>query len=285
MSETKSAFGGLLTRLLSAIVLIPFVIAIIWYGDVWFLGLLVFAGILMILEWLKLTRVEGNEFKLIGLAALLFVLLYLFQGPAWHFYQLFIGLTVGLVILSYFYSMLKMREMAWTTLGLFYVLTPLLAMLWLRTQLAGDTSLWTGESLLGNDAGSIVILWIFLLVWGTDIGGYFAGKTFGGPKLAPQISPNKTWSGLVGGMVLAGLLSQLAWGIFSLSRVELFVASAGLAVFAQLGDLIESAIKRKFDVKDSGGIIPGHGGILDRVDGLGPVAAIIAITLSWMLAP
>ncbi len=272
MSDKKPAFGGLVKRVLSAVVLIPPVIAIIWYGDIWFTGLLLFGGILMILEWLKLTAVSGTEFKVIGLVAMIFVLLNTAQKPEWHFHSFYLSLTIGLVILSYIYSQFKMRDMAWTTLGLFYVLTPLLALLWIRTQLPQDMD------------GRMVVFWIFLLVWGTDIGGYFAGKTIGGPKLAPQISPNKTWSGLLGGMILAGVLSQLVWGVFNLSRLELFVASAGLAVFSQMGDLLESSIKRKFEVKDSGGIIPGHGGVLDRVDGLGPVSAIIAIALSWMLA-
>lgn len=273
MSEKKSAFSGLVKRLISAVVLIPPVIAMIWAGDIWFLGLLLFGGILMTMEWLTLTRIKGIEFKVIGIAALLFVMLYLFQGPAWSFYQVFLGLTVGMFILSYFYGMLKMPEMAWTTLGLFYVLTPLLALMWIRDQLPG------------SDDGRIVVFWVFLLVWGTDIGGYFVGKTLGGPKLAPRISPNKTWSGLVGGMLFAGLASLIIWAYFDFwSPLEIFFASAGLAVFAQMGDLAESALKRRFDVKDSGGIIPGHGGILDRVDGLGPVAAIIAITLSWMFA-
>ena len=284
MADKKSAFGGLLIRLLSAVILIPPVVAIIWFGDIWFLGLMVFAGILMMLEWLKLTKTEGNEFKVIAVVAMVFVLLSTSQKPEWFFHSFFLSIMIGLALLSYFYSKFKMRDMAWTTLGIFYVLTPLLAMLWLRDQIPGDLGLWVEGSLLGDDVGRVVIFWVFLLVWGTDIGGYFAGKTLGGPKLAPQISPNKTWSGLIGGMILAGLLSQLVWGIFALTRVELFVASAGLAVFAQIGDLMESAIKRRFDVKDSGGIIPGHGGVLDRVDGLVPVTAIIAIALSWMIA-
>lgn len=271
MSEKKPAFGGLLLRLISAVVLIPPVIAVIWVGDVWFLGLLLFGGILMMLEWLKLTHINGMEFKIIGLLAIIFVLLSTAQKPEWYFHSYFLSLMLGLVILSYAYGKFKMRDMAWTTLGIFYVITPLLALLWIRTQLPENLD------------GRFVVFWIFLLVWGTDIGGYFAGKTLGGPKLAPQISPNKTWSGLLGGMVLAGLLSQIVWGIFDLSRIELFIASAGLAVFAQMGDLIESSIKRRFDAKDSGGIIPGHGGILDRVDGLGPVAAVLAIALSWVI--
>lgn len=276
MSEKKPAFGGLLKRFVSAVLLIPPVIAVIWFGDIWFLGLLVFGGILMMLEWVNLTHIKDNMFKAVGLIALLFVLLHSYQNPAWDYYIYFIGLSIGLIILSYVYGLMKMRDMAWVTLGLFYILTPLLALLWIRTQLPGE------------DDGKIIVYWIFLLVWGTDIGGYFVGKSLGGPKLAPTISPNKTWSGLLGGMVLAGLASLLIaaifsdWPFFGLSNTEIFIASAGLAVFAQFGDLLESAIKRRFNVKDSGGIIPGHGGVLDRVDGLGPVAAALAILLSWI---
>jgi phosphatidate cytidylyltransferase len=137
--------------------------------------------------------------------------------------------------------------------------------------------------------GAGVIFYIVLVIAATDIGGYFAGKGIGGPKLAPSISPNKTWAGLIGGMVLAGIAGfgfvkilsfAGAWHVYEKATAFLVVTiilSVVLAPIAQLGDLLESWIKRKRGAKDSGNLIPGHGGILDRVDGYLTVAPLVAL--------
>ena len=116
------------------------------------------------------------------------------------------------------------------------------------------------------------------LVWATDIGAFFAGRTIGGPKLAPALSPNKTWAGLIGGVLLATVYSavMMRWGI----PLSFVIATPALAVLAQLGDLYESGLKRRAGVKDSGSILPGHGGVLDRLDGLVPVAPVIAFLIA-----
>jgi phosphatidate cytidylyltransferase len=116
------------------------------------------------------------------------------------------------------------------------------------------------------------------VVWATDIGAFFAGRRFGGLKLAPTISPSKTWSGLFGGMIAAGLIGA---GLGVMLELPLITAWLGvpLAVVAQMGDLFESALKRRAGVKDSGHILPGHGGVLDRLDGLVPVAVLVAVLL------
>jgi phosphatidate cytidylyltransferase len=124
--------------------------------------------------------------------------------------------------------------------------------------------------------GIVYAFWAMALVWVTDIGAYFAGRAIGGPKLAPAISPNKTWAGLIGGMVLAalfGIVMHFAYGL----ALRLTLASPLLAVIAQAGDLYESWLKRRAGVKDSGNILPGHGGVLDRIDGLVPVAPVAAV--------
>jgi phosphatidate cytidylyltransferase len=126
--------------------------------------------------------------------------------------------------------------------------------------------------------GAALVFYLLLTVWGTDVGAYIAGRSIGGPKLAPSISPSKTWAGLLGGMVLAtvfGYFSAVALGAQQPSLSLLF--SPLLAVIAQAGDLFESYFKRRSGVKESGDIIPGHGGILDRIDGL--VFAGIALAL------
>jgi phosphatidate cytidylyltransferase len=149
----------------------------------------------------------------------------------------------------------------WLAAGISYVALPIMALLWIRMQ----------------DNGLLLAFWALSLVWATDIGAFFAGRNFGGPKVAPAISPNKTWSGLIGGMIAALLLG---WGLTSYYDLpfQLAMASPGLALLAQVGDFFESWMKRRAGVKDSGTILPGHGGVLDRLDGVVtslPVAALL----------
>lgn len=130
-----------------------------------------------------------------------------------------------------------------------------------------------------DDAESpYTVIYLLLVVWATDIGGYVAGRLIGGPKLAPKISPNKTWAGLVGGVTLAVLVGYL-FALFNQASDPWasWLMSAILAVVEQAGDLFESAIKRRYGVKDSGTLIPGHGGVLDRIDGLIFAAIFLAI--------
>ncbi|WP_343045253.1 phosphatidate cytidylyltransferase [Parasphingopyxis algicola] len=128
---------------------------------------------------------------------------------------------------------------------------------------------------LREQGGLILTLWTLAMVWATDIGAYFSGKTIGGPKLAPQFSPNKTWAGLIGGIVCATLVSA-GFALRSDLPVLIVPLAALFAVIAQLGDLYESWLKRRADVKDSSNLFPGHGGALDRLDGLLPVAIGVA---------
>ena len=149
----------------------------------------------------------------------------------------------------------------WWIAGLVYALIPALSLLWVRER---------------PEIGLLLLLWVFIVTWSTDIGAYFAGRTFGGPKLAPSISPNKTVSGLVGGMTAAEALGSLwAWN-FHLP-IALFFLAAPFAFAAQMGDLFESHLKRRAGVKDSGAIFPGHGGALDRLDGLVAVSGLTAL--------
>ena len=151
--------------------------------------------------------------------------------------------------------------LSWTVGGLFYALIPTLSLLWIRDR---------------APQGLELLYWVFVVTWTTDIGAYFAGRAIGGPKLAPTISPNKTIAGLVGGMVSAGLASW-AWVQYVMLPLPLLWLAPLFAAAAQGGDLFESWMKRRAGVKDSGTILPGHGGMLDRLDGLVVVAALTAL--------
>jgi phosphatidate cytidylyltransferase len=129
-----------------------------------------------------------------------------------------------------------------------------------------------------NWAWSELVLWLFLVTWATDIFAYFAGRGIGGPKLAPRISPNKTWAGLAGGVIGAAVTAWIAGSLMQLETIFLYIG-APMGLLAQLGDLYESSVKRRKGVKDSGTILPGHGGVLDRLDGLLPVALATYVVL------
>jgi phosphatidate cytidylyltransferase len=134
---------------------------------------------------------------------------------------------------------------------------------------------------LDQAKGLSALILVLLVVWATDIGGYFAGRAIGGPKLWPRVSPKKTWAGAIGGFV-ASLLVAIGFSASDLGKtLPLLILAAMLSVAAQLGDLFESAIKRRFGVKDSGHIIPGHGGVMDRLDGF--VAAIVLAAIFGVL--
>lgn len=175
------------------------------------------------------------------------------------YFDIMIGL--GVLILCWEWYAMCGPKPVWLLAGIFYIGAPCYALIYIREDI---------------DFGYETVLWIFVLVWATDILAYIAGRTFGGPKLAPSISPNKTWSGLIGGMsgaAIAGTITALAFDHGSV--IPLALISAALGAFSQGGDLLESWVKRKFGKKDAGSLIPGHGGLFDRVDGL--LAASIAV--------
>jgi phosphatidate cytidylyltransferase len=150
---------------------------------------------------------------------------------------------------------------AWYTSGFFYALLPALALLWVRER---------------DAHGLELLVWVFLVTWSTDIGAYFVGRSFGRRKLAPAISPGKTVEGLYGGIAAAGVIGG-AWVLAMGLGQPLLALAPLLAIAAQAGDLFESWMKRRAGVKDSGSWLPGHGGVLDRLDGLVPVAVLTAL--------
>lgn len=181
------------------------------------------------------------------------------------------ALAVAAIATLMFYEWTRMVKgwgAAWHIAGFLYALVPALALLWIRER---------------DAHGFELLLWVFIVTWSTDIGAYFAGRSLGRRKLAPSISPNKTIEGLVGGMVAAAILGALWVQAMGLSP-SLFVVAPFFAAAAQCGDLFESWMKRRAGVKDSGAILPGHGGVLDRLDGLVVVASLTAaIQLAGLL--
>jgi phosphatidate cytidylyltransferase len=149
----------------------------------------------------------------------------------------------------------------WLVGGFLYALVPALALLWIRDR---------------APQGLELLYWVFIVTWSTDIGAFFAGRGIGGPKLAPTISPNKTWAGLIGGMASASLAGW-AWVQYVMLPLSLLWLAPLFAAAAQGGDLFESWLKRRAGAKDSGTMLPGHGGVLDRLDGLVVVATLTAL--------
>ncbi len=250
--------------------MLPVVLALLYFGGVGFALLLALAAILMAGEWDRLTG--GNGFGLQGLAVafgLLAVLALGYYGRS----DLALLALLPMALLLAIFGRLGGRGMMWPVLGLFWLGLPCLALLWLRM----------------GDQGMLAVAWLFVAVWSCDTGAYFAGRGIGGPKLAPGISPKKTWSGLLGGMFAAALVSAALAAFVEYGSVVLFaVLGAVLALISQCGDLAESVVKRRFGVKDSGALIPGHGGILDRVDGIlfaAPALALLALFPNHGLLP
>lgn len=253
-------WGDLRRRAVSAALLAPMAVGCIWLGaDAWTLLMAVAAGGLAY-EWVALCR--GRAWRYPGVVVPVIVLLAGFAAvldrERWGLMILGAGAVLAWLLTG-------RRAMG---AGVLYVGLACVALVWLR----GDGA-----------AGRANVLFLVVVVWASDIGAYAAGRMLGGPKLAPAVSPSKTWSGAIGGLLAAMLVGEIAghWlAASSPGRPALLAGLLGMA--AQGGDLLESAIKRQFGVKDSGTLIPGHGGLLDRLDGLltaAPAAAIVAFVL------
>lgn len=250
-----SKWSDLGLRSLSAAALIPAVIADVWVGGAWFSLLVALLGVLVALEWTTIVhRRDALQFALHALAALCAVLLPMTAGLA----------AIAVVwVVSGVLAMVQEGTGVWRFLGVPYASIPGIALVLLRSD---------------GEMGALAILWVMVTVWAADTLAYFAGRIIGGPKLAPVLSPKKTWAGLGGAVAGSAMASVLFASLAGLGGVfSLALLAGSLAVVEQGGDLFKSAMKRSYGVKDSGNIIPGHGGIIDRVDGLIAVAIAAAI--------
>ncbi len=265
---------GLRARLVSAVILIPVSLGFVYVGGWPFALSLVFVSALMAFEWNRLVLGQENKGKITGYVliytALLAGALALGLAGQWIFALLLTGFATVLV---YVLAIRQRQSASWVALGVPYLFLPMLSFIWLRAGVDGAYGIAT-------------IVWILLVVWGSDSGGYIAGKSLGGPKLAPRISPNKTWSGFAGGVALAmvaGLVMALWVGEGSF--LTFILISAELSAISQIGDLAESSVKRHFGVKDFSSLIPGHGGVFDRFDGLLFVLMAAGLLQVWHGGP
>ena len=252
-SVGREGEGLLRTRILSALVMAPVALVAVWVGGWIFAVLAVAVAATVIWEWHSMV---AGTFGLAGAVAAglsaIACLVVLVHPVAAIALVVVAGLLTGAIGRSW-----------WLSSGAFYAGLPALALVWLRAD---------------DPVGRDLLIWLLLVVWATDTAAYAFGRTLGGPLLAPQISPKKTWAGLIGGAVGAMAVGWIAalgfgWG----ASLALIPFLGLLAVVEQGGDLLESWVKRRWGVKDSSSLIPGHGGVMDRVDGLLAAGAVIAL--------
>jgi phosphatidate cytidylyltransferase len=243
---------NLLLRVIAGVVLAPLAIAIAYVGGWLWTALVTLAAIGLYVEWLMIVGV-ARETRMVASGAIALALAGLCLGLG-RIDAALLVLAIGLAVVA----VLSQGQRNWTATGFGYAAAAQVASVVVR---------------LDPEMGFVALVFVLLIVWVTDIGGYFAGRSIGGPKLWPRVSPKKTWAGAVGGF-LASLVVAGGFAALGLGKTgPLLLLGAILSIASQLGDLFESAVKRRFGVKDSSHIIPGHGGLLDRLDGF--VAAVV----------
>lgn len=269
--------SNLLLRTLSAAVLAPLVLLAIWYGQPVYemYGIPLYTVLLAVFgaglawEWEHMMCQKQTQCGII-MATLACLTAFLTpDNPIFAFWVMLLG-----VLLVYWKSAGRIALAA----GVVYICLPVMSLSYLY---------YVDEKISRE-----LILWLFFVVWATDTGAYIVGTTFKGPKIAPKISAKKTWSGLIGGVVFASMVAYVfalylkaydyiapSSALFNRLTIVLVVSAAVLAVFAQAGDFFESYIKRRLNLKDSSNLIPGHGGLFDRVDGLIFAATLMAVVL------
>jgi len=242
-------FGDLGTRLASSVALVAIAAVDLWLGGIWvaLLAALTLAAIM----WELRRMVSGSGALLSAAMATL-----LTAAAAAVLLTHFVGMWAGIACLAAGAAaivLLDRPHWKWLAPGLFYAGVPVCYAVLLRQV---------------EPNGLQLLLWLIIVVIAADVGAYFVGRTAGGPKLWRKVSPGKTWSGAAGGLVAANAVGVLAAGPAGIGHASAMFLSLGVAIASQCGDLLESAVKRRFDVKDSSQLIPGHGGVMDRLDGI-----------------
>ncbi|WP_136624182.1 phosphatidate cytidylyltransferase [Bradyrhizobium centrolobii] len=263
MSEPDAAPAGsapassnLVMRVLAAIVLAPLAIALAYAGGWLWAFLVTLVSIGLFAEWLMVVGAGSVALTACGTIVIAIMgFCVTFGGLKTAVITGFVG---GAIV-----TLIARAKFVWAASGFAYASAALLASILIRQDPVN---------------GFVALMFVLLVVWATDIGGYFAGRGIGGPKLWPRVSPKKTWAGALGGFA-ASLVVAAGFAACGLGKATpLLLVSAVLSVVSQLGDLFESAVKRRFGVKDSSHLIPGHGGLMDRLDGF-----VAAVLVAWII--
>jgi phosphatidate cytidylyltransferase len=251
-----------LLRATSGLGLAAIAFAAAWAGVLPFAGMVLAVALVVSWEWSRVVRGEGLDLSLImhGLSVTAAIALAAFGFVALGVAALVIG---TIIVLALEFGSRPILSAA----GVLYAGLPAVALLWLRSD---------------EPFGFLAVLFIVLVVAATDTAAFAAGRLIGGPRLAPTISPNKTWSGLIGGIAAASAAAAIYAYTISASVTPLAITGVVMGIIAQMGDLAESAMKRAFKIKDVSQLLPGHGGFMDRIDGLVPVAVVLALAVLFL---
>ena len=262
--------NNLLIRILSALIMLPLAVLIILKGGMAFLILISLLTVLILSEWNGICEKKPLSWLFAVQALCALLLIYQLNIESSFIWISFVSSLISIMAIA----LLIKAKMIWAVTGFLYAIIPSASFLLIEKQFGG-----------------VLVLWMMIVIWSMDTGAYFAGKNIGGPKMSPKISPNKTWSGLIGGAIAAILIGGIYGFYMQDQNISLFsdatillLLSGLFAILSQMGDLAESAVKRKFSVKDSGSIIPGHGGVMDRVDGVLFVAPAVLIVSNVLYA-
>ncbi len=244
-------------RVPSAIAMIVIALAATWYGGILFLLFWTLAALIVWYEWATIVRAEPRT-NVIAIGAIAISLAAVLLGSNFPLAAL-AAIVLGIGVCAFLTSGTQDARI-WSGSGLLYAAFVFVPAVMLRED---------------PKFGFTVIIWLYAVVWLTDIAAYFFGRFIGGPKLAPVLSPKKTWSGAIGG-TLFGVLGGVSVATIANARFAMMSIMIALvvSVVSQAGDIFESYVKRKFGKKDASGILPGHGGVMDRIDGFITAAAI-----------
>lgn len=251
--KSTKTWKNLGTRFISGISLAAFCIVPFYFGGLFWVLLAVLFGILMIREWITISDENSTALAFIlPVIGLITVLYFTYTG---NMRSAIFAMIAGMVIV--FFERLRRKGALWAALGFMYIVMPTAFIVALRGM---ETGIWA--------QAFQQIFFIIFMVIAADVGAYFGGSYFKGPKMAPRISPNKTWSGAISGVVAAMLVGVLCAVVMQFQILSGLIIGFVVAILSILGDILESAVKRRLEVKDAGALLPGHGGVLDRLDSL-----------------